>query len=189
MPLTARRYTVDEVLAFPPDGNRYELVAGELLVTPSPSQPHQLVLGELHWALFTYLRPHRHLGRLFMAPADIIWSPDDYVQPDLLVVPTSEVTGNWRDCQNLLLAAEVSSPSSARYDRVTKRQLYQERNVLTYWVVDPDARLVEVWHPADERPQIVTGTLTWQPSDDIAPLVVALGGVFAAAAPVQASLG
>ena len=47
MPDTARRYTVDEVLAFPDDGNRYELVDGELLVTPAPSMPHQLVLGEL----------------------------------------------------------------------------------------------------------------------------------------------
>lgn len=178
MPDTARRYTVDEVLQFPDDGNRYELVHGELLVTPSPAQPHQLVLGELHVALQHYLRPLAHVARVFFAPGDIIWSAEEYVQPDLFVVPADEVTGNWRDCQTLLLAVEVVSPSSARADRVKKRRLYQERAVGTYWVVDADARLVEVWHPEDQRPEVVTDLVRWRVSPEAPELAIELQQLF-----------
>jgi Uma2 family endonuclease len=167
MPDLARHYTVDEVLAFPDDGNRYELVDGELLVTPSPAQPHQI-----------HLKPHVHVARVFFAPADIIWSPREYVQPDLFVVPAEEVTGDWRDCQTLLLAVEVVSPSSVRADRVTKRRLYQRRRVGTYWVVDPDARLVEVWRPDDDRPEIVTDVLRWRVAPDADPLGIDLAELF-----------
>jgi Uma2 family endonuclease len=162
MPDTARRYTADEVLAFPADGNRYELVHGELLVTPAPSQRHQRIVLRLGAAIDKYLERYRHRATVFTAPGDIIWAPDEYVQPDVFVVPAGEVTGSWRDCRTLLLAAEVLSPSSARADRLTKRRLYQKRGVETYWVVDADARLVEVWRPDDERPEIVTETLTWR---------------------------
>jgi Uma2 family endonuclease len=178
MPDLARHYTVDEVFAFPDDGNRYELVDGELLVTPSPAQPHQLLLGELYPCLWAYLKPHAHIARVFFAPADIIWGPREYVQPDLFVVPAEEVTGDWRDCQTLLLAVEVVSPSSVRADRVTKRRLYQRRGVRAYWVVDPDARLVEVWHPHDDRPEIVTEELRWRVAPDGEPLVIDLTELF-----------
>ncbi len=182
MPDTARRYTVDEVLAFPRDGNRYELVHGELLVTPAPSQPHQIVLGELFYRLRTYLEDSRDIARLFISPADIIWDPQEYVQPDLFVVPAREVTGNWRDCQTLLLAVEIVSPSSARYDRIVKRQLYQEHGVSTYWIVDPDAQVVEVWRPEDERPEIVTDVLRWRVGAEAEELEIDLGEFFAVGA-------
>ena len=178
MPQAARRYTVDEVLTFPADGHRYELVHGELLVTPAPSQPHQIVLGELFYRLRTYLEDFREIACLFVSPADIIWSPQEYVQPDLFVVPAREVTGNWRDCQTLLLAVEIVSPSSARYDRIVKRQLYQEHGVSTYWIVDPDAQVVEVWRPADERPEIVTDMLRWQVGTEAEELAIDLPEVF-----------
>lgn len=178
MPDTARRYTVEEVLAFPSDGNRYELAHGELLVTPSPSQPHQVIVGELFYRLRRYLGDFRQVARLFASPADIIWGPEEYVQPDLFVVPAQEVTGNWRDCRTLLLAVEVVSPGSARGDRVTKRRLYQEHGVATYWVVDPDARVVEVWRPEDERPEIVTDVLTWRVTPEAPELAVELREIF-----------
>ena len=174
MPDTARRYTVDEVLAFPDDGNRYELVHGELLVSPSPAQPHQGALAELHFILRSYLSSLREVARAFFAPADIIWGPEDYVQPDLFVVPAEEVTGDWRDCRTLLLAIEVVSPSSARADRVTKRRLYQEREVRTYWVVDVNAQVVEVWHPTDERPEIVSDVLRWRVTPEADQLTIDL---------------
>jgi len=179
MPSTARRYTVQEVLAFPADGNRYELVHGELLVTPAPSQRHQGVLGEFHAELKAYLAPYPSPAVVFFSPADIIWGPDEYVQPDLFVVPAGEVTGDWRDCQTLLLAVEVVSPSSVKADRVTKRRFYQERGVGTYWVVDPDAQLVEVWRPDDTRPEIVTDVLKWRVTQDAAELTINLNQLFA----------
>ena len=179
MPDTARRYTVDEIMGFPDDGNRYELVAGELLVTPAPTQKHQRVLAKLFMALETYLAPYADVGLTFFSPADIIWSPDDYVQPDLFVVPASEVTGDWRDCQTLILAIEVVSPSSARADRLKKRHLYQRRGVRTYCVVDADAQLVEVWHPEDDRPAIVADKLRWRVTPDAPELTIDLSRLFA----------
>jgi Uma2 family endonuclease len=185
MPSTARRYTVDEVLAFPDDGNRYELVGGELLVTPSPAQVHQLVAGRLYGLLAAYLTPFHAVAQEFFAPADIIWGPGEYVQPDLFVVPAREVTGDWRDCRSLLLVVEVVSPGSARADRLTKRRLYQRRGVGTYWVVDPDARLVEVWHSGDERPEIVTDTLHWRVMPDAAGLTVDVEELFRGLPPAR----
>ena len=179
MPAAAHRYTATEVLGFPYDGNRYELVHGELLVTPAPSQAHQIVLGRLHVWLQDYARVSRRSVQVFFSPADIMWSEAEYVQPDLFVVPAEEVTGNWRDCRTLLLAVEVASPGSARADRVTKRRLYQERGVATYWMVDPSAELVEVWHPQDERPEIVSDTLRWRVSPDSPEVAITLADVFA----------
>jgi Uma2 family endonuclease len=179
MPDALQRYTADEVLAWPNDGNRYEVVDGELLVTPSPAQKHEMVRWRLQVLLGNYLAPHQEFAIGFAAPADIIWSQQEYVQPDLLVVPRKEVTGDWRDCRNLLLAIEVISPSSARGDRLKKRKLYQRRGVQTYWVVDPDAQLIEVWHPEDERPEIITDVARWRLMPDAPELAVKLAAIFA----------
>lgn len=178
MPDTARRYSLDEVLAFPDDGNRYELVDGELLVTPGPAQRHEIVLFRLADLVYQYLVPFPRVARAFFSRGDVIWGAEEYVQPDLFVVPAHEVTGDWRDCQHLLLVAEVVSPSSARADRVRKRQLYQRRGVATYWVVDPDARVVEVWRPGDDRPEIVTDTLRWRVTPEAPDLAVQVPELF-----------
>jgi Uma2 family endonuclease len=179
MPDTLRRYTADEVLAFPSDGNRYEVVDGELLVTPSPAQRHEIVRTRLVGKLFQYLEPYEKIAMGFAAPADIIWSTHEYVQPDILVVPRNEVTGDWRDCRTLLLAIEIISPSSARGDRLKKRALYQRRGVATYWVVDPDAQLIEVWHPDDTRPEIIADVARWRLAPDLPEMVVDLAKLFA----------
>jgi Uma2 family endonuclease len=178
MPNTARRYTVDEVLAFPNDGNRYELVDGELLVTPAPSYQHQRVVIRLCGWIEPYLQRHPGIAELNISPADISWDREKLVQPDLFVVPAGEVTTSWASIRTLLLAVEVVSPSSARGDRLTKRMLYQRQGVATYWVVDPDARLVDVWHPADHRPEIVTDALTWRVTPEAEELVIALDDLF-----------
>lgn len=178
MPDTARRYTVDEVLAFPADGNRYELVDGELLVTPAPGVWHQVVVGRLYAALAEYLKRRPDTLVLF-SPADISWDREKLVQPDLFVFPAAEVSRSWKTVRTLLLAAEVVSPSSARGDRLVKRRLYQRQGVAAYWVVDPDARLAEIWRPDDERPEIATEVLRWRVSPEAGELVIRLQELFA----------
>ena len=113
MPQTARRYTVEEVLALPNDGNRYELVHGELLVTPAPQGRHQYVVGEIFAALHQYLLQHRGIARVVLSPADISWAEDVLVQPDVFVVPLEEISEEWSSIRTLLLAVEVLSPSTA----------------------------------------------------------------------------
>ncbi|MFQ6046799.1 MAG: Uma2 family endonuclease [Gemmatimonadales bacterium] len=179
MPTTARRYTVDEVLAFPADGNRYELVQGELLVTPAPSWRHQALVGLLFHRLQTYLAPHADRAMVVLSPADIVWAQDELVQPDVFVVPAGEVSRDWSTIESLLLAVEVVSPGSVTADRVTKRRLYQKRGVATYWAVEQEAPLVEVWRPEDDRPEIVTEELRWRVAPEAEELAIDLGELFA----------
>jgi Uma2 family endonuclease len=80
--------------------------------------------------------------------------------------------------QTLLLAVEVLSPSTARYDRFTKRRLYQEVGVAQYWIVGPERRTVEVWNPADLFPATVDSVLTWHPAGAENPFVLELDTLF-----------
>jgi Uma2 family endonuclease len=162
MPLTSY-YTADAVRALPDDGNRYETVHGELLVTPAPGGVHQLVLARLFHSLNTYLLAHG-LEEVLWSPADISFSRDTLVQPDLFVcgLEAFRVNGKWADLKTLHLVIEVVSPSSARADRFTKRRLYQEQRIPAYWVVDIDQRQVEVWTPDAQLPAVERHQLTWR---------------------------
>ncbi len=167
-------YTADLVRALPDDGNRYETVHGELLVTPAPRALHQLVVKRLLVALDEYLARYP-AGIVWQSPADISWSDDTLVQPDLFVVDTEQArTMDWRQMKTLHLVIEVLSSSTARYDRFTKRRLYQEVNIPAYWVVDGDARKVEVWTPELELPRVETDRVTWSPSGGAEPFTVEL---------------
>ena len=86
---------------------------------------------------------------------------------------------HWRNVARPLLAIEVLSPATAGRDRRIKRRLYQQAEVPEYWIVDLDSRLVERWHPSDERPEILHETLTWQPSESAAPFELDLAAFFA----------
>jgi len=180
MPHTAERWTAAMVRALPDDRNRYEVIDGELLVTPAPSWPHQWVVGGLFWHLTNYLQG-QSWGEVLISPADISFHEDMLVQPDIFVVPSGPEgrrPRGWADIRALLLAVEVLSPSTARADRQVKRRLYQREGVREYWVVDPDARVVERWRPEDERPEIVTGTLIWQPERSAAAFELDLPAFF-----------
>ena len=156
-------WTADMVQVIPEDGNRYEVVHGELLVTPAPGMRHQEIVGRLAFALTGWLRSGR-LGRQYCAPADIRGGPGTLVQPDLFVVSLEAArAGEWPAISELLLAIEVLSPSTARYDRFAKRRRYQEAGVPVYWIVDAELRQVEVWTPADVFPAIERDRLRWQP--------------------------
>ena len=171
-------YSAKMVRALPDDGNRYETVHGELLVTPSPREFHQRVLMRLILALGNYLE-RCPIGALYTSPADISWTPDTLVQPDVFVAALDEArTGDWSRFRTLLLAVEILSPSSLRQDRFTKRRLYQEVGVAAYWVVDADARAVEVWTPDAVFPQAVTGTLEWRPAGASEPFTLSLETLF-----------
>ena len=165
MPQTFERWTADMVRALPNDSYRHEVIDGELFVTPAPSWTHQRAVGGLLVRLAAYLEGQTW-GEVVTSPADISFHEDMLVQPDVFVVPLGPDARRgryWTDIRALLLAVEVLSPSTARADRQVKRRLYQREGVGEYWIVDLDARVVERWRPADERPEIVTTLLTWQP--------------------------
>ena len=91
----ATRWTAEMVRALPDDGNRYEVVDGVLLVTPSPARRHQGVLGRLQLALGNYLKSLGLADALIASPADISWAGDILVQPDLFVVAPTEAREAW----------------------------------------------------------------------------------------------
>lgn len=161
------QWTLEEVRALrnsTTGGTRYELVDGELLVTPAPTGVHQMAVQLLWAALYPYARQHK-IGLASVAPRDVDPEPGRSVQPDVFVVPPDEIERfrGGDPVERLLLAAEVLSPSSARGDRVKKRALYQRNRVSEYWIVDPDARVVERWRPDDDRPEVLATRVDWLP--------------------------
>ncbi len=163
MPATTH-YSADMVRALPDDGNRYETVHGELLVSPAPSVWHQSVLTQLIVTLGPCLIAKGILGALLASPADISFDDDTLVQPDLFVAErgASFRTGAWADITTLHLVIEILSPSSHRADRTIKRRLYQEQRIPHYWIVDIEQRQVEIWTPDAQVPVIERERLTWR---------------------------
>ncbi len=171
-------YTADMVRAMPDDGNRYEVVYGELLVTPAPRPWHQILVHRLSVALDKYLE--QEPGAIVLAsPADISWGPDVLVQPDVFVVPAAEARSlTWSRMRSLLLVAEVLSPSTARGDRFLKRLRYREAGVPLYWLVDGDERSVEIWTPVDDFPVLERQHLVWHPAGTREPFTLILEELF-----------
>lgn len=180
MRTTGKRWRVDEVRRLPDDGSRYEVIRGELLVTPSPSPIHQRAVLELAILLNGYLDRVR-IGQVFVAPGDVIFDDETMVQPDEFVVPSGSgpLPRSWSEMPRPLLAVEVLSFGTARDDRGRKRRLYQEEGVAEYWIVDPASRVVERWHPGDARPEILSERLEWRPDAASEPLVIDLERYFA----------
>lgn len=176
---TARDWTVERWRELPADGNRYELVDGQLLVTPSPALPHQLAAFELARLIADYVERF-HIGLTVIAPADVQYDDRTVVEPDIFVAPPLEGRRprSYADLGGLLLAVEVISPSSARADRITKRRLYQRHRVPEYWIVDLDARVIERWRPDDDRAELLTERIEWQPAAGLSPLSVSLPEYF-----------
>ena len=180
MPTLVPRYTAEEIRAFPDDRVRYEVIRGELFVTPAPGLAHQRTVLELA-ALFRDYLERNPLGEVLMAPFEVELTEDSAVQPDVLVILADRARLLTR--QRLQgapsLAIEVISYTSKRTDRLQKRRLYQEEGVAEYWIVDPDERRVERWGPTDEAPQVLTDRLLWEPLAGSPGLEIDLVALFA----------
>ena len=132
----------DDYVAIPPDGKRYELLGGDVHVTPAPSPRHQWSSKKLQRQLEDYFEG-RGLGRVFNAPIDVILAPHDVVQPDLVVVTSlGQISARGIEGAPDLLV-EVLSPSTVSYDRATKSRRYAALGVPHLWLVDPDGRRLE----------------------------------------------
>jgi Uma2 family endonuclease len=145
------KLTYDDFVNFPDDGQRHELIDGEHYVTPSPATIHQRLVGRLHLALGNWLQSHP-IGEVFPAPFDVVLSPHDIVEPDLLVVLSdqSDIVTAAHVRGTPALVVEVLSPGTRRRDTGLKRRLYDRAGVREYWLVGPDDRTVTVWHRASD---------------------------------------
>jgi len=182
-----RRWTEEEFYAArdaAPPGERWELVDGQVLVTPAPHWVHQRLIGRLFESLAPYVRAHG-LGEAFVSPLDVELEPGLVLQPDLLVVPVGALTRRSDVVDRLLLAVEIVSPSSARHDRVRKRPHYQRHRVSEYWIIDDASQTVERWTPRDERPELIAERLQWDSGGAAEPFVLDLVQFFRDAAPEE----
>jgi Uma2 family endonuclease len=179
MPQAAVYYTAEMVRALPDDGSRYELVWGELLVSPSPVPRHQRVAVRMLRAIADYCDQFGS-AEAMMSPADISWGDDTLVQPDIFVVPKADArTPDWQSMRTLLLVVEVLSPRTARHDRFQKRKLYQAQGVGTVWLVDLTHRAIEVWTPERTFPVIETERVEWTLAGANQPIAFDLASLFA----------
>lgn len=138
--------TYADYAALPNDGKRYELLDGELVVTAAPSRNHQRVVLTLASSLDAHVRAH-NLGEVDIAPFDVILSDPNVVQPDIIFVATDRLASfSNRGLEGApTLVVEVLSPSTARVDRNTKLQIYARHGAPYYWIVDPEARTIDVY--------------------------------------------
>lgn len=177
MPLPFPTYTVDDVRAFPPDGCRYELVNGMLLVTPAPSNAHQVVVGRLLAALVGYLGTDG--PGVLVSPGEIEVRPSVHLEPDILVYPARFAPStSWTEISDWWLAVEVSGHSSRRYDRDYKRDAYLALGVREVWLADLDEKCVLVSREAAPRDARRAERLEWHPAEMPQPLIIDLGTVF-----------
>ena len=113
MPQATQRWTADMVRELPDDGNRYEVIGGELFVTPAPNFDHQTAVLRLALRLAPFFDT-QHLGHALLSPADIEFDEADLVQPDLFVAPRIETRPRrWSDIKTLVLAVRPWSATDA----------------------------------------------------------------------------
>ena len=144
------RFTYEDYVLLPED-RRYEIVDGELLLTPAPTPYHQLVVKRLGFLLDTHVH-HERVGEVFIAPCDVVLSRFDVLQPDVFFVSAGRVSiiGEKFISEAPDLVVEVLSPSTADRDRVAKAKQYARFGVAEMWIADPEAHAIEVFVNSSE---------------------------------------
>lgn len=166
------KFTVDDYMTTPED-KRYQLLDGELVLAPAPSDKHQAILGELFVNLHQFV-VQSNLGVVRIAPYDVVLSNYDVVQPDILFLFNERVRliteANIQGAPDLVV--EILSPATEQYDRGYKRTLYSRHGVQEYWIVDPSAETVEVLTETDQG---LTPTATYSRNEAlVSPLLSGL---------------
>lgn len=144
--------TYNDYLLLPDDGQRHEIIGGEHYMTPAPTVIHQRLIRNMSQILHQHVRQYQ-LGEVLFSPVDVLLSPRDIVQPDLLFMSAS---GQARITEKNILGApdlivEVISESSRRLDKKIKRKLYDEHAVAEYWLADPELRIIEIYRRNNEN--------------------------------------
>jgi len=140
-----KKYTYEDYLKTP-DDVRYELIEGDLLMTPSPVTKHQRILRELGFELLSFVRV-KDLGEIFLAPFDVHLDNENVVEPDILFISKQRlhIIGEKNVQGPPDLVVEILSESTANRDLVQKKRLYAKFGVKEYWIVIPGEEIVEIY--------------------------------------------
>ncbi len=130
-----------------PEGGKYQLICGEIIEKTSPSSYHQEICFRLLLKLGNFVSIKKN-GKIFPAPMDVTFSPNDTVQPDLLFIEKSRysIIQEKRIVGAPDLVVEVISPSTAYIDLKYKKDLYENSGVKEYWIVDPQDHSIEIYY-------------------------------------------
>ena len=176
MAMRTKRWTLAELHRLPDDGNKYELVRGDLFVTPVPSLEHETILARLNEILVPFVVAN-DLGKVFH-PRAVVRFDGSEVEPDLMVRRLhSGGSLDWDDAPAPILVVEVLSDSTRRRDLGEKRRFYVDANVAEYWIVDPEARDVRLVRRGDDDRR-ETELLTWMPAGARESLVIEVAAIF-----------
>lgn len=151
------KLTYDDLVDMPDDGLRRELIDGALYVTPSPNRKHQSIVLNIASLIKAHARVHP-VGRVFVAPFDVLLSNVDVVEPDVLYISKArerEVLTAKHVIGAPDLVIEVGSPATRRTDGRVKQKLYERFGVSEYWIVDTDLDVINVFRLRDQRYQRV----------------------------------
>lgn len=144
--LPAKKLTYEDYVLIPDDGKRHEIIDGEHYVSAAPFIRHQRVVQRLNLRLGIYVATHP-VGEILPAPTDVVLSPHDVVEPDLLFISNERSSiveeKNVQGAPDLVI--EIHSGSSRRIDRGVKKRAYERWGVLEYWMLDPERKEAEVW--------------------------------------------
>ncbi len=170
-------WTVADLERLPDDGNRYEILHGELLVKPLPSTAHQRIAMRLSVLFVLWCRAHT--GWTVLAPGGVYVSETTWMEPDLAVYAAPESADlSWREMPPPLLVIEILSRSTQRRDRHRKRPAYLAHGVGEVWTIDAKRRTIERWTAATEFPEMHDDGIRWAPDAAPAPLVVTADEIF-----------
>lgn len=176
MATKARPWTLDEVHRLPDDGNKYELVRGELFVTPPPTDDHETILARLSRIVDRYVEAN-DLGLVYH-PRSLVRVEGSEVEPDLMVRrPSPGIKDAWEDAPRPILIVEVFSPTTRRRDQVQKKALYLDAGIDEYWMVDPERRCVTIVRPG-HADLTVADVIEWNPVGARQPLALRLAELF-----------
>lgn len=151
-----RRYTADDLWESPDDGNRYEVIGGELYVSPPPTWEHQYGSGKLFLILGSFIY-QRGLGKIVSAPVGVVLDEGSGVQPDLVYVSRArEGIISLRGVEGAPdLVVEFLSPSTRHLDRGVKMARYAAAGVPHCWLADPATRTLEPYRPVGGSYELV----------------------------------
>ncbi|MEX2049371.1 MAG: Uma2 family endonuclease [Gemmatimonadota bacterium] len=175
----ASEWSYAEYARLPDDGNRYEVIDGEVCMTPAPGPAHQEIAANLYVILRAYVHEHG-LGKVLW-DVDLLFVSGAYLRPDLVFVPTNVLAGiTDRGVESPPgLVVEVLSPHSRRIDRELKPPRYKAFGVPEYWVVDSTSASVEVHRFAmAPDPQVVGDTVLWRPDSRVPALIIPVASLF-----------
>lgn len=180
MSILTRPLTYDDLVQMPQDGNRYEIIGGELVVIQAPIPVHQRVSKRVFLVLDEFVEA-RGLGEVFFAPLDVQLGEHDIVEPDLVFIAGEhlDIVERTRVIGVPDLLVEILSPSTRARDEVLKAQLYAGAGGREYWIADPDERTLRIYALEGGRYVLIQPNPEGVPSRVLPGLVVDTATLFA----------